>query len=213
MLSAAGAAGVTLAIRPGGLPLHVPSVFFASSAFVLTAVSSGAHRTRYGRFMLAGLCAFWCGDVLGAEYFYTGMAAFSLGHVAYISAFVTRGIAWKRILFALPLAAASTVIVLARVLPHLSQRADAVGVPSYCIVITTMLLAAAGASRGVRGKLIVAGGLLIYVSDIFLAHWRYVNFDPLNGYFCYPLYYLGCIIFALSTLPSLASTHEALVKG
>lgn len=199
-ISAINALGVTLAASGRWGKLHVPCVLGASTGFVLVAIAGGALRSRYGRFILAGLAACWTGDVLGAQYYLTGLCAFCLAHLAFICAFATKGIAWKRIGIAAAPVAVSLAIILWWLLPHVQQPVEVVAVCAYATLISTMVLAAAGTSEGPVGRLILAGAIIFYVSDIFVAGWRYAGFPSEVGRFCYPLYYTACLIFAMSVL-------------
>lgn len=197
-ISAINALGVTLAAHSPWPGLHLPCVLGASTSFVLVAIAAGGLHSRYGRFILAGLVACWCGDVLGAQYFLTGVFAFCLAHAAFISAFVTKGIIWKRLVAAVVPVVIALVVILRWLLPHVQQPEEVVAVCAYATVISTMVLAAFGASEGPRGRLILSGALIIYISDIFVAGWRYGDFGSSIGRFCYPLYYSACLLFALS---------------
>lgn len=200
VISAINAAGVTLAVNVGWGALHVPCVLGASTGFVLAAVSGGGLRSGYGRFILAGLIACWTGDVLGAPYFLTGLCAFCLAHAAFICAFVTKGINWKRAGAAVAPMGIALAIILRWLLPHIQQPVEIAAVCTYATLISTMVLTAAGASEGPVGRLILSGAVIIYVSDIFVSGWRYAGFSAEVGRFCYPLYYAACLIFALSVL-------------
>jgi len=198
VISAVGAVGVTLGVNGRWGYLHSPGVLVASTGFVLVAVAGGALGSGYGRFIVVGLMAFWCGDVLGGEYFLSGLVAFCLGHIAYICAFVTKGIEWKRLAAALLPVATATVIVLRWLLPHVERPVDVVAVCTYCTLISLMVLTAFGASEGPVGRMIAAAAVIVYVSDIFVARWRFVYPEAVNGYFCYPLYYFACLVLGVS---------------
>ncbi len=68
----------------------------ASTAFVALAIRVGALQTMFGRIILLGLVCSWFGDafLIGeTQYaFLTGLGAFLLAHLAYIAAFVTKGV-------------------------------------------------------------------------------------------------------------------------
>ena len=189
VFSAVNAACVTLAISGEWSRLHFPCVLGASSGFVLAAVSSGALHSVYGRFILAGLIACWCGDVLGAEYFLTGLVSFCVAHMAFICAFIAKGVDWRRLAAALLPMLIVVVTIVKWLLPHVEAPIEIVAVCAYCTAISLMALTAIGASKGPVGRLILAGAVTIYISDIFLARWKYVDFGTINGRFCYPLYY------------------------
>ena len=199
-ISAINALGVTLAASGRWGSLHLPCVLGASTSFVLVAIAGGGLRSHYGRFIIAGLAACWTGDVLGAQYYLTGLCAFCLGHVAFICAFATKGIAWKRVGIAVAPVAVSLALIIRWLLPHIQQPVEVVAVCAYATLISTMVLAAAGASAGPAGRLILSGAVIFYISDIFVAGWRYAGFPSEVGRFCYPFYYTACLIFAMSVL-------------
>lgn len=197
-ISVVNAVGVTLAVDQRWGSLHVPCVLGASTSFVLVAVVGGGLRSAYGRFIVAGLVACWTGDILGAPHFLTGLIAFCLAHIAFICAFVTKGIIWKRVGIAVFPVAIALALILRWLLPYVQQPVETVAVCAYATAISTMVLAAAGTSDGPVGRLILAGAVIIYVSDIFVSGWRYAGFPAGIGRFCYPLYYSACLIFAMS---------------
>ncbi|HPO16541.1 MAG TPA: lysoplasmalogenase [Candidatus Hydrogenedentes bacterium] len=200
VISAFCAMGVTLAVSSGWGALHLPCVLGASTGFVLVAIAAGGLYSVYGRFIIAGLIACWCGDVLGAQYFLTGLFAFCLAHVAFICAFITKGIVWKRVGVAAGPMAIVLVIILRWLLPQVQNPAEVIAVCIYATAISTMVITAFGASEGPVGRLILSGALIIYVSDIFVSGWKYAGFSSDIGRFCYPLYYSACLIFAMSVL-------------
>lgn len=197
-ISAINAVGVTLAVSSGWGGLHVPCVLGASTSFVLVAVVGGGLRSGYGRFMIAGLIACWLGDVLGSPYFLTGLVAFCFAHIAFIGAFITKGIVWKRAGIAtLPMTIALAVI-LRWLLPNVQQPTETIGVCVYATLISSMVLAAAGASEGPAGRILLSGAVIIFISDIVVSGWKYAGLSTDAGRFCYPLYYSACLLFALS---------------
>ncbi|MBX7258910.1 MAG: lysoplasmalogenase [Candidatus Hydrogenedentes bacterium] len=200
LLTALSAAGVTLALNGQWIRLHFPSVLAASTCFVALPIAGGALSTAYGRFLVAGLVAFWVGDVLGGQHYLLGMVFFCMGHAGFICAFAARGIERKRILTALPPMILVVATILRWLLPHVNQPIDVFAVCTYSTVIGIMVLTAFGASGGTAGKLILTAALTIFVSDIFVARWRYVNPEVLNGYIVYPLYYAACLLLGFSAL-------------
>lgn len=169
---------------------------------MLVPLTGGALGFAYGRFILVGLIAFCCGDILGAPYFLTGLVTFCLGHLAYVCAFTAKGIVWKRLMAALVPVVILVVIILRWLLPHVEPPAEILAVCAYSVVISVMLLAAFGASEGPVGRLILAAAVIVYVSDIFLARWKYVDLGAINGHFCYPLYYSACLILGMTVVAS-----------
>ena len=89
---------VTLAgeFRASGRLTAVGKLLAASSYFG-AAWSLGAGSSAYGRYLLAGMACCWVGDLLlvsdrNRNLFLGGLAAFLAGHVAYLAAFIVRGI-------------------------------------------------------------------------------------------------------------------------
>lgn len=173
----------------------------ASTAFVAVAFQAGALQSRYGRIILLGLVFSWFGDtsLIGQSqrFFLLGLGAFLLAHIAYIAAFVVKGIngRWTAIA-TLPVAAAA-VSVSVWLTPHLSPEL-VIPVRLYTIVISLMLVTAIG-TRG-RGAtiLIVAGGLMFFLSDLSVAALRIVQSEFPTYVWGLPLYYAGQLCLAVS---------------
>ncbi len=180
----------------GGV-LVMPLIILASTGCLAIAVTRGALGGWYGRFILLGLVGCWCGDMLGPRSFLAGLAAFLLAHFGFIGAFCANGIVWKRTLWGLPVLALVMVSVLAWLLPHV-PTAELGPVTAYITVISLMAFFASGTAHNAVGRHALLGAVLFYVSDIFVARWRYVDPSPINGNICYPVYYAACIVLALS---------------
>ncbi len=200
LLAVMAAFCVAAMIAARAYPFHgmvYPFTIGASTGFVATALAGGAHHHWYGRWMVAGLAACCVGDLIGPYDFVAGALAFLVAHFAFIGACLVRGIHWNR---ALPLAAPAVIaglLLAVWLLPHVVGP-EIVLVLSYLLVISCMVVAA-WAVRGTHGtRFLAAGATLFYLSDIFLARWRYVSSDSFHAYLCYPLYYTACILLALS---------------
>ena len=161
------------------------------------AMAGGGLSSWFGRWVVLALVCCWFGDMIGPFNFFAGLLAFLLGHLVFVAAFWTKGISAVRCLAAAAPVLACTGLLAWWLLPHV-PAADRPAVVAYVAVITGMLLAAAGASRGTGGRILLAAAVVFYVSDIFVARWRYVDPDAINAFLCYPLYYAACILFALS---------------
>jgi hypothetical protein len=61
-----------------------------------------------------------------------------------------------------------------------------------------MVVMAVGVSAG--NPFVLAGAILFFVSDIFVARWKFVDTSGINALFCYPMYYTACVLLALSIL-------------
>ncbi|MFP4250506.1 MAG: lysoplasmalogenase, partial [Armatimonadota bacterium] len=174
-----------------------PWLIAASTGFVFVRVIGGGLGTTPGRLLLAGLIACWFGDYLGPVNFIGSVVAFGLAHLAFMGAFIAIGIDRAR----LPMPAAVTIAVGVAVgwwlLPQVpaDQRAMIVG---YMLVISAMVVTAWGMREHPARGILIAGAVIFYVSDIFVARWRFVSPGPENAWLCYPLYYAACLLFALA---------------
>jgi uncharacterized membrane protein YhhN len=171
----------------------------ASTGFVLIPIAAGGLRSAYGALIAIGLVLCWLGDLVGPTNFTGSLAAFLLAHVAFIVAFLTRGvIAWRAGLGLVAGTIAGSLIGV-WLLPHLPGEMR-VPVLAYMVVISLMVILAAGVREGHGRPVVLLGALAFYVSDIFVARWKFVDSSSVNAYFCYPLYYAGCLMLALSVL-------------
>lgn len=192
-VSLAAMAAMMAAFFSVGQPWTMIMTVIASSAFVATALSQFAHRGPYAYAITFGLVFCWLGDVVGPSNFFGGLIAFLLAHLGFIVAFWVRGVPRSRVLRAVLAVALVDVGIASWLLPHVSAQ-DRMFVLPYMAVISVMLvLALAQPSRWVASAAVV-----FYVSDIFVARWRFVDESRFNALFCYPLYYLACVMLALS---------------
>ena len=176
----------------------------AAACFVAASLAFGALDSLYGRVLLAGLVLSLCGDVLLIPHalprvFQAGVAAFGLGHVAYLVAFLLR---FESALYA-GICAVAAALVLLRVFtwlrPHLP--ADMVlPVYAYMGVISAMLVAAAGAAPS--SAAIPLGAAMFYVSDLAVARDRFVASGFLNRVFGLPLYFAAQLVLASTVRPA-----------
>ena len=177
----------------------------ASTAFVALALHAGALSSLYGRLILAGLALSWCGDMFltGAsrEAFLGGLGAFLLAHVAYVSAFISRGYArsWTYAT-AIPI----TVIAIAVwtwLAPHTPDDMT-IPVRAYIAVISLMVIFAFGTHGRERSLLIVSGAVAFFLSDLSVAALRLVQTEMPTYVVGLPLYYAAQVCFALSVSQS-----------
>jgi len=177
----------------------------ASTAFVVLAVHAGALQSVFGRLVLVGLLCSWCGDMFltrsGQAAFLGGLVAFLLAHVAYIGAFIARGIRPAWLAYAALPVAALALAVSAWLTPYLAP-ALVLPVRGYTAIISLMVIFAV-ATRG-RGAtlLIPVGALLFFVSDLSVAALRLVQTDFPTYVFGLPFYYAGQVCLALSVSQS-----------
>lgn len=167
----------------------------ASVSYLLVALSNRALKNRTGWLMMAALAACALGDFFGPGNFEAGVAAFALAHLLFSACFISLGLSRAK----LPYAAVVTITVSAMVLywihPHLEAGEQPL-VWGYAFVIGVMLTTALGLRRHDAAPVILGAAVIFYVSDLFVARWRFVDESSMNAYFCYPLYYTACLMFA-----------------
>lgn len=173
----------------------------ASTAFLAAAWAVGAMESFYGKAIFAGLFLSWWGDLLlifrDKRPFLAGLVAFLLAHLAYIAAFLGRGVH--------PFGAAMAVVVLLPFVwvivrwlkPHLSTEMRG-PVYAYMVVISSMLVLSVGAWRAGGTLLIPCGALAFYLSDLSVAKERFVSPGYFNRLWGLPMYFLGQILLAFS---------------
>jgi uncharacterized membrane protein YhhN len=170
----------------------------ASTVFLVAAWLNGALDSSYGRLVLAALACSWLGDVLlipaeRPKVFRAGVLAFGLAHVAYIAAFVSRGLEPMR----MELFAAVAALGLVFAIPWLRPRVPPelrLSVYGYMAILSAMLVTGAGASGA--DPLILVGAALFYVSDLTVARERFVAPGFGNGLVGLPLYYAAQLVLA-----------------
>ncbi len=176
---------------------------FASTAFILIAVSGGAWSSEYGQAVTGALILSWFGDVFlipkSRTWFLAGLVAFLLGHVAFAYAFYLREIDLQLALralmgFALPAAAVGKWL-----LPKVPSRLKG-PVLAYILVISAMIAFAVAAAIATNDGRIFIGALMFYVSDLAVARNNFVKPGFSNKIWGLPLYYGAQIIFALTAI-------------
>ncbi len=176
-----------------------------SILFVITALVQPRVLPKYFKFVLIGLILGLVGDVClglpGLTAFRVGLVAFLAGHILYILAFaiLTRRMDWISPVNILIIAISGCIYLW--LLPHLGNML--VPVTFYIIVISVMVAGAWAAFRnpGVRrlgAWFILVGAVLFYVSDIFVAHQRFVMEQFYTRLIGLPLYYTAQFLLAFS---------------
>lgn len=175
----------------------------ASACFVVAALAGGALATAYGQWILAGLCLCAVGDVLliarRQGFFLAGMGAFTLGHCAYVVAFLSSSAATP-LLLAMSLAATALFVgaILRSLWPHLGALRGPVA--GYCVIIALMVASspfAAPAGEPLR-PMILAGAIGFAVSDIAVARDQFIKRNLANRLWGLPLYYASQLLLAAS---------------
>lgn len=193
-LSLACAAGMVAARHFGARGLAMPLTVGASTGFLLAACFSGALQSGGGRLLFLALAGCWAGDLIGPRSFVAGAVCFLLAHFAFIAAFAVHGLHCRRARAAALASALPGAFLLFFFWSGVPPGEHAL-VVAYVLVISGMV-AVASASKAAT-PLFLAAALLFYMSDIFIARWRYGGGGAMNGLVCYPLYYLACNLFAL----------------
>jgi uncharacterized membrane protein YhhN len=169
----------------------------ASTAFVAMGIFGRRLQTAYARRLVLALMACWLGDVLGAWNFIHGLAAFLAAHLILLTAFWAQGLNWWKLLrFSGPVLVTAMAVIF-WLFPHVPSSEYA-PVSLYILAITLMLLFAFAAAQAPGGAIALIGAVVFFISDVFVARWRYVSSSDINALFCYPLYYSACVLFALS---------------
>jgi len=173
----------------------------ASTGFLAAAIAAGALDHGYGQIVFVALCLCWVGDVLlipdDERVFVVGIASFLIGHVAFLEAFLHRGVApvWGAVaLLALVVPALWTLRWLR---PHLSRGMRA-PVIAYVSVISLMVAGAVGTYAASPAIPLLAGALAFSLSDLSVARDRFVASSFVNRAWGLPLYYAAQLLFAAS---------------
>lgn len=181
------------------------SKILASSGFVAIAIRAGALQSWFGRLVLAGLLLSWCGDALligtSQDAFLLGLIAFLLAHVAYIGAFVLRGISLRWLLLAAVPVALVAVAVSWWLTPHIAPWLS-VPVRVYTVVISLMVTCAVATHGRSASAYILIGAVLFFLSDLSVAALRLVETDFPTYVWGLPLYYGGQVLLALAVSQS-----------
>ena len=176
-----------------------------SILFVITALVQPRVFPRYFKFVLIGLILGLVGDVClalpGLTAFRVGLVAFLSGHILYIVAFaiLTRRADWSSPVNIMIIAISGCVYMW--LLPYLGKMV--VPVTFYILVISVMVAGAWSVFRNSRIQrpgawFILAGAVLFYISDIFVAHHRFVTEQFYNRLIGLPLYYTAQFLLAFS---------------
>jgi uncharacterized membrane protein YhhN len=172
----------------------------AATGFVGAAMSRNALDTAYGTWILAGLVLSFWGDVLliprGAPgAFLAGIVCFLLAHVAYLLAFALRGLDVATVGVAGVAVLAASLLGLRHLLPHVPIRMRR-PVLLYGVVISVMLVCAAGTVGRNGGVALFVGALSFYVSDLAVARERFVQGSFTNKLWGLPLYFAAQLLLA-----------------
>jgi len=176
-----------------------------SLLFVMTAILQPHSVPAYYHYLLVGLIFCLIGDVCLAlpqkKAFMGGLVAFLVGHVFYISSFLSLIPIFHWISMELLIIFGISALIFRWLRPHLKSML--IPVLLYILVITIM---ASGAwavfwksSLPISGRtLILVGSLCFYVSDVFVARNKFIKEEYRNRLLGLPLYYTGQFMLAFS---------------
>ena len=221
-LAAYGCVGGALIAKSLGVSVHLlPFLGYGSFGFLLVGTLFWITRPSwYGMFVTIGLVLCLIGDAsLYYKDFIIGSSSFLVAHIAFIMAFFTLrasrkdpageyacgarhgffgAFSWCRLAVSIPVMVLITVGLAFWILPGVEKPAEIVLVVCYMAVITTMVVFSGGIRDTRMRAIVFLAAILFFISDIFVAEWRFVKVIGDGSYFCYPLYYAGCFLFAWS---------------
>jgi len=175
----------------------------ASSGFVAVALSKGLPASGWPTALSAGLAIALLGDaLLGLRRtwaFVAGMVMFLAMHLCYLTGFLARGI--NPVSLALATAAAMGLLGLVWrwAGPHLPKRLA----PAIAVYMGALALdLAAGVSTGVTlpNAALIAGILLVGLSDLAVLRQRFVHPGLMNKVIGLPMYYAGQLLLAWAVI-------------
>lgn len=174
----------------------------ASLAFVGFAWDLGAWGNLYGQVLLIGLILSLFGDVLLAikghkKWFLLGIAAFLLAHVFYTIAFAQTGFDTAKLPLIAPAVLIFLIITALWLKKHL-QGIFTIAVPAYLLAIGLMLIFAWCNQSHSAWWWIAVGASLFALSDLFVAHNRFIHTATINRIIGLPIYYVAQLLLAYS---------------
>ena len=205
LITAIACTALVYCLRMNWLQPAAVAKVVASTGFLLTAISAGALKHRVGQIVFAGLVLSMVGDMAlinpSRRFFLIGLGAFLLAHIAYITAFVSYGQDRRWALTAAGPVMVAAIGVLVWMMPYASDDL-AMPVRLYTAVISLMVITAFGACGAGASKLVVAGAIMFFLSDLSVASLRVVVTDLPTFIWGLPLYYAGQICIALGAAQS-----------
>lgn len=170
----------------------------AALGFVVLGVSRASAGSRYDVLLVVGLLLCMGGDVLlipkRRSIFAAGILSFLLGHVAFLAAFVSRGVSGQAAMASGVGLTLVGAVVLRWLLPHSGNLRLAV--IAYVVVITSMVAVAVGTAWLGGGERILLGALMFYLSDLAVARERFVKSSFVNRLWGTPLYFAAMLVIA-----------------
>ena len=172
-------------------------IYLASTSYIVVALLAGAHRTAFGRLVLAGVICCWIGDIVGPKNFLAGAMAFLIGHIFFIPAFFVRGVTRNSVLLGLLSYGIISAAALAWIGPQVPPEERPV-IFTYTAIIGLMGAVSVGTWHADWTLPVGAG--IFYISDLFLAQTAFLDGGFINTVLGYPLYYLAVLILAYAPM-------------
>lgn len=171
----------------------------ASTGMIVLALSGDALSVGWARWVVVGLALSWIGDLAlsyrGQQAFLAGLVAFFTAHIAYVIAFLARGMDWLTAIIAGVVLATIGVGIWRFLRPHVPDRLNG-PVRAYVGVITLMVVTAAASHVDVAEWRLPVGAVAFYLSDLAVALDRFVPGERRHRYWGLPLYYGGQLLLA-----------------
>ena len=207
VIAAALLGGLLYAEKTGRSKLVLALKTPLSALFVIVALFVPHPVQTYFLLILVGLILGLVGDVClaipGNRTFMAGLIAFLLGHVLYIIAFAYLVNPSEWVSLAIPIVIIIGVAIFLWLRPHVGPMM--IPVAAYTIVISIMLVGAWAVLQSplvtkTGARMVAAGALCFYISDVFVARDRFVSNEFLNRLLGLPLYYAGQFLLAFSIM-------------
>ncbi|MGZ4601510.1 lysoplasmalogenase [Oryzihumus sp.] len=166
------------------------------------ALALGAGGTGTGRWLLAAIALGCIGDVAllrdNEARFLGGLAAFLLGHLAYVAAFASLGLDPRWALAGAAVVLLDLATAGRRILVSVARQDRTLGgaVAAYMLVIAAMTVTAWGTGR----PLVALGAVVFVVSDTVLALDRFVRPRPGSRVLVMVTYHVGQLLMVLGVL-------------
>lgn len=148
--------------------------------------------------ILAGLVCSLVGDVflMLEDHFVEGLAAFLVGHVAYVVALWQLGVEWPRFAVGVVLVAVLVAVIGRPIVVGARRRDERLTIPvgAYITVISVMVASAIGTGIWIA----VVGAGLFYASDAVIGISRFVRDFPHSRLVVMTTYHLGQIGLVLA---------------
>lgn len=190
-----GLLGVMVAEFLENLRLRCWFKITASLGMLAFALCVGGAETVPGKIFVAGVAVSVVGDVFlvwSKTHFLQGIGAFLLAHCLYAAGFLSLGVDWAGVGFAVVLLAPITWIVWRWLYPHTGRLKWAIA--AYLVAISAMASLSIGAlwdKPGQGQQVLLVAAALFCISDLFVARDKFIVSQHRNVWIGLPIYYLA----------------------